>query len=372
MRIKTKKILQIWGDIPNPTEEFFFKNGVHPQKALRDMTYTPEIEAALIAREAAIVGGKWQIVSKNSSVATILTQNISQIHPIRIFRSILEAVWYGFTVLEHPIIKRDGAWFFEKINALPCEWFRFNEQQQLIIAPSIESYDQTPFLHENIGELQKEGELVQYRASYSNPYGESQLARVFWPATWIRGDMELWASYIDRFGDDSILARTEISSPQKRQELLQAILDFRSSGGMVVEGSDQFSLLKSEKSSSAELFRSFHEVCVQQINKLILGHAAALDTTSGKLGNDQSLSLVRKDITNDDKMLIAEIMNRLLRHLCVINQWELAQFVWAPEEIDENYQIKRDQAIVNMGFELSTKYIQKTYHFDEYDVFKKQ
>ncbi|SFB75363.1 Protein of unknown function [Brevinema andersonii] len=83
--------------------------------------------------------------------------------------------------------------------------------------------------------------------------------------------MELWASYVDRFGDDSILARTELSSPQKRQEMLNAIKEFRSSGGMVVGGGDSFEVLKTEKNGTNTLFKSFHEACAQQISKMILG-----------------------------------------------------------------------------------------------------
>lgn len=374
MTQKTKKMLQIWGDIPNPTEDFFYRHGVQPQKALRDITYIPEIEAAIIAREAAVIGDRWQIVGKDPYSVQMATNNISQISPTKIFRSILESIWYGFTVLQHPLIKKNNLWWFEEITSLPCEWFKFNEQKELTVSLFLEEYTdtQTPFQHKNIGELSKEGELVQYRSSYSNPYGESQLARVFWSATWLRGDMELWANYIDRFGDDSIIARTEISSPQKRQELLQAIIDFRSSGGMVVEGSDEFSLLKSEKSSSADLFQKFQETCVKQINKLILGHSSALDSTPGKLGNEHSISLVRQDITNDDKNLIAETMNRLLRHLCLLNGWEEVTFIWAPEEEDEANRIDRDLKIMQMGFELSEEYMRKSYNFDINDIKKKR
>ncbi|MGL4560824.1 MAG: phage portal protein family protein [Brevinema sp.] len=372
MNYKTRKILQVWGDLPNPTDEFFQKNGAHPQKALRDMTYIPEIEAAIIAREAAIIGDQWQIVGNNKEIVDKITNNLADIRPTVIFRSIMESIWYGFTVLEHPMIKQDGCWFFEQINSLPSEWFRFNEEKELVISSNLNTFVDTvsPFKHKNIGELEKEGELVQYRTSYANPYGESQLARVFWSATWLRGGMELWANYIDRFGDDSIVARTEISSPQKRQELLQAILDFRSSGGMVVEGTDDFSLLKSEKATSSELFKQFHDVCVQQINKLILGHSSALDSTPGKLGNETNISLVRQDITDDDKNLIAEVMNRLIKHLCLVNRWDFCQFIWSPEKELESSRIERDLKIIQMGFSLSDEYIRKTYNFSEDDIKK--
>ncbi|MGL4393992.1 MAG: phage portal protein family protein [Brevinema sp.] len=372
MNLKTRKILQVWGDIPNPTEEFFHRNGVHPQKALRDMTYIPEIEAAIIAREAAVIGDDWQIVGEDSQVVKLITENLRHIKPTLIFRSIMESIWYGFSVLEHPLVKENDTWFFERIRSLPADWFRFNDQQELMINAQLTDYVDTtqPFEHEKVGSLTKEGELVQYRTSYVNPYGESQLARVFWSATWLRGGMELWANYIDRFGDDSIIAKTEVSSPQKRQELLQAILDFRSSGGMVIEGSDDFSLLKTEKSSSGDLFKAFHEVCVQQINKLILGHSSALDSTPGKLGNEDSISLVRKDITDDDKNLVSEVMNRLVRHLCLVNEWEPVQFIWCPEREMESSRIARDEKIKNMGFEFSEEYMRKTYNFDENDIKK--
>ncbi|WP_159428207.1 phage portal protein family protein [Brevinema andersonii] len=351
--------------VPNPNRDFFRKSGVSPYQALKDITFVPEVEAAIIAREAAVIGDEFAIIGDDHKTVDFVQNNILDIHPRKVFRAIYEAVWHGFTVLHHPMIKINRQWLYESVEALPNDWFSFNEERELVPAHNTK---EKPFIL-TLGDIHKEGELIPYRNSFLNPYGDSQLARVFWPATWLRGDMEYWTSYIMRFGDDSILASTDISTPQKRAEMLQAITEFRSSGGIVVDGSDKFEILKTEKTGTSTLFKTFYDVCSEQINKLILGHASALNSTPGKLGNDQGLNMVREDIMADDKKLIQDVMNRLVTHLCLVNGFkEIPTFRWVPEKEDEMAKINRDQKLVAMGFQLSEAYIRHAYGFNEGDI----
>lgn len=363
--LASEKLLGYWGYVPNPNGEFFWKAGVSPYRALKDITFVPEVEAAVIAREAAVIGDEFQIVGEDESITEFVRENLLSVNPRRVFRSIYEAVWYGFAVLQHPMVKTNGRWKYELIEALPGDWFSFTASRELV---PYNDFEAQPFVLD-VGNLAKEGELVQYRSSFINPYGESQLARVFWAATWLRGDMEYWVNYITRFGDDSILASTEVSSPQKREELRRAVAEFRSSGGMIVDGTDKFEILKTEKTGTSHLFKTFYDTCTEQINKLILGHASALNSTPGKLGNDQGLSIVRQDIMADDKKLIEDTMNNLVAHLCMVNNFkETPAFRWVPEKEDETAKIARDEKLAAMGFKLSEDYIRSAYGFNEGDI----
>lgn len=363
--LASEKLLGYWGYVPNPNGEFFWKAGVSPYRALKDITFVPEVEAAVIAREAAVIGDEFQIVGEDEKAVDFVKENLLSVNPRRVFRSIYEAVWYGFAVLQHPMVKTNGRWKYELIEALPGDWFSFTSSRELV---PYNDFEADPFVLD-VGDLAKEGELVQYRSSFINPYGESQLARVFWAATWLRGDMEYWVNYITRFGDDSILASTEVSSPQKREELRRAVADFRSSGGMIVDGTDKFEILKTEKTGTSHLFKTFYDTCTEQINKLILGHASALNSTPGKLGNDQGLSIVRQDIMADDKKLIEDTVNNLVAHLCIVNNFkETPSFRWVPEKEDETAKIARDEKLAAMGFKLSEDYIRSAYGFNEGDI----
>lgn len=363
--LASEKLLGYWGYVPNPNGEFFWKAGISPYRALKDITFVPEVEAAVIAREAAVIGDEFQIVGEDENIVDFVKENLLSVNPRRVFRSIYEAVWYGFAVLQHPMIKTNGRWKYELIEALPGDWFSFTSSRELV---PYNDFEADPFVLD-VGNLAKEGELVQYRSSFINPYGESQLARVFWAATWLRGDMEYRVNYITRFGDDSILASTEVSSPQKREELRRAVAEFRASGGMIVDGTDKFEILKTEKTGTSHLFKTFYDTCTEQINKLILGHASALNSTPGKLGNDQGLSIVRQDIMADDKKLIEDTVNNLVAHLCMVNNFkETPAFRWVPEKEDETAKIARDEKLAAMGFKLSEDYIRSAYGFNEGDI----
>lgn len=365
--IKTSKMLNIWRQLPNPDYHFFYSNRISPHKALKDLSYSPEIQSAVLARESAVIGDPWEIIGDNDNEVKFIKNNFESLGINSIFREIFHAMWYGYTIIQHPMQKTNNHWHYSKINSLPSEWFSFDNKSQLI--PSNHT-DSSP-LNLILGDLQKEVELVQYRPSFTNPYGESILARVFWSATWIKGTMDLWISYIDRFGDDSIVGRVELSNEDKKMSMLNAIQEFRSSGAMVIEGTDSIEILKSDKNSSSQLFNDFYEVCSKQISKTILGHASALDSTPGKLGNEHSISIVRQDITQDDKSLIAETVNKLIKHLCLVNKFSSAvMFQWKPEKEDEKLQMEKDAILHKIGFEFSEEYICKMYRLNKNDIKK--
>jgi len=365
-RMTTRKLLQFWSKLPNPTASFFRQYGVNEHTALRDIAYSAEVQSAILARESAVVGDEWQIIGDNDTIVEFVRENLEEIKINHSFREIFNAIWFGFTVLQHPMEKINGKWIYTKINSLPSDWFSFSGQGELLPADSFQ--DLSP-LNVSIGDIEKECELVQYRPSFINPYGESQLARVFWSATLIKGNLHMWSSFIDRFGDDSLIAKADMVSESEKQGLMQAITDFRSSGGIVLENTQSLEVLNTNKNASALLFKSFYEVCTQQISKLILGHASALDAQAGKLGNDEALSIVRQDITQDDKTLITETINRLIKHLCLVNGFsDIPKFMWVPEREDEKQKIERDKMIVAMGFELSEEYMRKAYRLDECDL----
>lgn len=365
-QIKSTQMLKMWGKLPNPDYQFFSKNGVSPHKALKNLSYSPEIQSVILARESAVIGDPWEIIGEQSNEVDFVKKMFQKIGINSIFREIFNALWYGYTVLQHPMIKNNQRWEYKKINSLPSEWFSFNSKYELI--PS--NHENTSPLNTTIGDLNKEVELVQYRASFNNPYGESLLTRVFWSATWIRGTMDLWISYIDRFGDDSIIGRVEIANEERKNSMLQAIQEFRSSGAMVIEGSDTLEILKADKSNSSQLFNEFYEVCTKQINKIFLGHSSSLDSTPGKLGNELNIDIVRQDILQNDKSIIAETMNRLIDHLCILNNFSPISFIWQSESSIELAKINRDHKLQQMGVEFSKDYFKKTYGLQDNDLKK--
>ncbi|MGL5253790.1 MAG: phage portal protein family protein [Brevinema sp.] len=359
----SNRMLSFWGHIPNPNRQFFRRMGVSFDQAMRDVSSVAEVEAAMTARKNAVLGNEWHIAGDD--FAKDIEDNFKQIGIHSIFNSIFDSIWNGFTVLDIPLVKKSGKTLYGEILSLPCDWFSFDKSSNLVFSREKNS---RPVCLET-GNPDKEGELVRYFPSYHNPYGESQLSRVFWPATWLRGNMEYWASYISRFGDDSILVHTDLASADKKSELLKAVMDFRSSGGMVVEGSDTFEILKHDKSSSSQLFKDFALICRESISKLILGHGSALDSTPGKLGSETAIELVRADIRAGDKRLIESVMNSLIRHIFLINGYkdsDLPSFQWAAE--DEEQRIARDKALYSMGVRFSPSYLQRVYRLEEQDI----
>lgn len=71
----------------------------------------------------------------------------------------------------------------------------------------------------------------------------------------------------------------------------------------------------------------------------------------------------------DDKKLIEDAVNRLIAHVCLVNNFkETPAFRWVPEKEDEKAKIARDEKLAAMGFKLSEEYVRNAYGFNEGDI----
>ncbi|MGL5955440.1 MAG: phage portal protein family protein, partial [Brevinema sp.] len=100
--IKSLQMLRLWRQIPNPDHQFFLRHGISPHKALKNLSYSPEVQSVILARESAVVGDPWEIQGEKEEEVKFIKQMLEQLGINNIFKEIFHALWYGYTVLQHP------------------------------------------------------------------------------------------------------------------------------------------------------------------------------------------------------------------------------------------------------------------------------
>ena len=94
--------------------------------------------------------------------------------------------------------------------------------------------------------------------------------------------------FVEMFAQPYRIGKTMKTEESERAELAQALQDMGSSGWAIVDPSDTIEFLESALGGTGfQGYDNLEKRCQQYISKVILGHADALDSTSGKLGASQ-------------------------------------------------------------------------------------
>lgn len=338
----------------------------------RKLTFDPQVNACISSREAAVKGSEWEIVSPMKTqhdqfILNFIRDQFRRLDTGKLFSEILDAVWMGFSPIE-TVISTDGRYLtYEKLLGRKSENFAFDTDHNL------------RFLHKEIPEgipvktegPEKEIELVSHRSKSYNPYGESELARCFWAVHFKKGSLTLWVSFLERFGDDPLFLKVpQGTSGKKINALLNMLEELKSSGAGVFEGDSKPETLGVNKSATSGLFEKLYQMCNMDITKSLLGHSAGTDSTSGKLGSEQTALSVRSDLIAEDKKLIENTMNRLIAWLVDMNfnTKQYPVFRFSNKDHIQMDRAKRDKIITEMGYGFSDEYLRKHYSFEKNDL----
>jgi len=120
--------------------------------------------------------------------------------------------------------------------------------------------------------------------------------------------------FVELFAQPYRIGKTTKTEENERAELAQALKDMGSSGWAIVDNTDTIEFLESSLGGTGfQGYDNLEKRCQQYISKIILGHADALDSTSGKLGasqgEDNPIYKALQDKQTNDGKYIENIVN---------------------------------------------------------------
>jgi len=323
---------------------------------LRRLTKDDEVTQCWEKRVEAVAGMPWRLEPNNSRASHWLTEEIEpHIHDLIV--AAMDAVFYGYSVQE--VIYRDGARIgIDRISHKPFEWFFFNAAGELRYRPNDGSggteglpCDPRKFL------------LSRNRASYSNPYGEALVSRLWWPVFY---RAQLWAfrmQALERYGTPLTIGKTMGDRSEFANQLAQL------ASNAVVAIGDQDSVEFAEAAQPGKAFSEAEAELVSRIQKLILGQT--LTSEIGGTGSYAAAEVhyrVMQDKRNADIRMISSAIQRLIDSLSELNGIDAPLFVMADDTGLEMARAERDKILVEAGaLKLTKEYLLDRYDFEEGD-----
>jgi phage gp29-like protein len=292
-----------------------------------------------------------------------LTKDLETINLKDLFNEILDAPYYGYTVIEI-LWKAEGSLY--RLDGLPAksrEWFVFGKDRQ----PALKKGDGEP-LPLPAGKFI----TVQHFPTFQNPYGLRLLTRCLWPVVFKRGGIKFLARFLEKFGTPWIKANAPKGADLKAKEemaadLVRMILD----AVMVLPHGADVDLVEN-KGRAGDLHLAYLKFWNKAIRKLLTGQTLTSEMDgSGSRAAAQVHMEVAEDISEADQAMVTDAMNTLAQIYRDIN----APGVEAPvfgyhEPEDSKAQAELDEKLYAVGVRFTTAHFERRYGLqpDEFDL----
>jgi len=331
--ISTMQNMAVWGNIwgveagfsgilPNP-DPILKKLGIS-ESVHADIAANSHVMSCISSRKSRVLSFEWKLQQGDASDDEYsLVTELFNIWPVsELIEQALEAPFYGYQPFELNWINYGNYWIPLEIISKPRTWFSYNKEGELKLLSRTSGYS---------GEVVPEYKFVVVRnkPTYDNPYGQALLSWCYWPNYIQQNGKQNWLVYSEKYGmplidasydPDRLAQAYETSDYDDAATKFKDVLANAVRDAVIVhpEGTVINSLI-SGSSSNSEIFKDLIKQGQEDISKVILGHSAAADSTSNKLGSESTAMTVRGDITESDKKMVESFFNKLLKWIAALN-----------------------------------------------------
>lgn len=358
--------ISIYDELPNPDP--VLRRTSNRIEVLDEIKREPQVAACTKIRKAGASNRLWKIERNNAAprTAEIIEMVFNNLKTRTMIREMLDGWGYGYKPLEIIWRQEGNLWLPAEVTGKSPAYFNFGFDNELRLkkANGINSEPVPP--HKFL--------LSRYEASYDNPYGEAQYSLSFWPTTFKKGGIKQWAIFLEKFGMPHPVGKMpRNASTTDTQKLLDALDNLVRDAAAVIPDDASVELLSAyQGSGSSDIFERNARYHDGEISKVILGHAAAADSTPGKLGGEDNAMQVRSDIVDDDAWMVMECCNELIRYIHEVNPVlgeKRPEFVLYSENDVDTARADRDFKLMNSGRVILTEqYFKKRYDYDDGDI----
>lgn len=292
-------------------------------------------------------------------------------------------------------IIKDQAWFYSMLNyALDANFFGYSlvsfgdiEQSRFPymelmprqnVSPDrlvLSSYDYSPVGIEFLSDEYRDYVLWVPTATEtgSSKCGFGMLYKVALYEIFLRNILGDNADFTQLYSQPYRVAKTTKTEESERAELEAVVRDMGSSGYALIDPTDEIEFLETALGGTGwKGYADFEERCEKKISKIVLGHADAIDSRTGKLGSDETVKDALKEIEATDSRFLQTVVNEQilpkLRNLGFSipedvqfkfkNDKEIAE---QRKQEDESNKVTADivKTLNDSGFEVDAEYIVK-------------
>jgi phage gp29-like protein len=362
------------GKLPDP-DPVLLKRG-DSADVLADLTADDQVCMAIQSRKLRVLNKQdydfspGQAKGKNvaADAARLCDELVSDLETINlrdVFSSMLDAPFYGLTVLELIWEPLGGRLRLANIVAKPRNWFGFDDNNRPVFCGNTLAEDR----------LLPTGKfvLVRHFPTFENPYGLRLLSRCLWPVAFKRGGIEFLTRFCEKFGMPWVLAKAPRDADRAtRMSMASDLASMVQDAVAVLPGGAEIELA-SASGKAGDLHESYLRRWDKAISKVIMGQTltAEMDSNGSRAASETHYS-VSGDMAEADQFLVSSAMNEIALTYRNVNA---AAGVIAPvfaysEPKDYGAQAELDTKLHEVGVRFTKSHFSRRYGLaeDEFDL----
>ncbi|MDH7604729.1 MAG: DUF935 family protein [Melioribacter sp.] len=366
-RKKIDLFSSIYNNLPDPDK--LLKSNGYNFDFYRDLLTDPHLSATFRQRKSQVMQMGWEIENiEDNNLKNELIDWLSKLNLNKIYDDILDALLFGFSVIEIIWEIKDNKFVPVDLIEKPQEWFIFDKNNTLKIRNKKFGYYEFA-----------EGEdlpdykfiLVQNNPDYNNPYGERLLSKVYWPVMFKRASFEKWHNYSEKFGTPFLLGYySDIMTEQEKNDLLDKIEEAIENNIALIKQGTILEFKESMKYQAGDIFENMIELQNKEISKAVLGETLTIEVErSGSYKAAEIHKEMLEYLGLSDKKLVEAAFNTLIKFYMQINYGkdEQIKFKLNKKESIINASEKRDKILSEMGIKFTKEYFKKRYNLSDKD-----
>ncbi|MEN6511320.1 MAG: DUF935 family protein [Chloroherpetonaceae bacterium] len=349
------------GILPNPDKVIQQNGGV--SKIFPELKNDPHIWSCMQSRKAGVLSQDWDIFDRdaNSDISQFIRKIFQKLDVFNLMNNILESVFTGMQVLEIIWEYDDNGNYIPKdIIPKPLEWFYYDEQNNL-------KFRKRDSLK---GDFLPESKFLIPRnlPTYSNPYGESLLAKCYWPATIKNVGFRFWMNFLEKYGLPIIIGQYTYSpTPEELQSLSDRLNELVESQTIATPNDINIDIRDIGQSKSVELYAQLIRMANAEISKALLSETLTTELEHGSYAASATHFKVREDVILSDKILVENTLNILCDYITKLNFPKMQSPIFKfRTQRNLSFDIDNDVKLASIdNFQFKKEYFMKKYDLNE-------
>jgi len=277
------------GIMPNP-DVLFGRGGVNIS-VFDEMLQDAHIYAKLEQLKDSVLAMRWDVkpvTADDAEKAQFVKDALRTLGINGLLRDMMQAVEYGYSVVELVWTLKDGKWMPEKALGRRADRFAFSSSGALQL---MDGYVRT--------ELDEQYKFIVHRNSQKNenPYGTPVLSKCYWPWMFKKAGFRYWLTVAEKYGVPTVLALFESLDDEdgraRAKELAENLYNIQNDAAVALANVEKVQVLESKGTSDD--FVSLVQMCNTEISKAITGEVLTSDTSSNA---SYSLSIQHQETLN--------------------------------------------------------------------------
>jgi phage gp29-like protein len=342
------------GRLPNP-DKILRERGLDIS-AYGEMLDDAYISGMLEARLGALLNLErgFERGQTKSEAAKRVEEAFAQLDMVQLVEDTMTGTLFGYGPMEVLWANEGGALNPVEVVAKPPHWFLFDAEGRLRLRTRA---------NPTTGELLPDYKflLPRRRKSFDNPYGRGLLSTCFFPWLFKKNGFAFLATACEKFGMPWVIGKLARGADQSEYDKLAELLIDMFQDGVATVPNDASIEIKAEGTGSGTV--NIHQTLIAEAKKelsvAVLGHEGAVQSTPGKLGEQDTALRVMDYITERDRRVAESTVNQLAVWWWTLNvgdkgapSWSM----WKSDDVDKAL-ADRDAVLHTMGVRFKEAYI---------------